>query len=92
MPSSVCELYITVGVCVEITIGVIIAHMKVNGLDKAIQKAGGQKALAELLGLGQTAISNWRIRRKPLPAERAIEIEKVTGVPRHELRPDLWPV
>lgn len=65
--------------------------MNTKGLDKAIQKAGGQKALAELLGLGQTAVSNWRNRKKRVPAERVIEIEKATGVPRHELRPDLYP-
>jgi DNA-binding transcriptional regulator YdaS (Cro superfamily) len=65
--------------------------MNIKGLDKAIAKAGGQRALAELLGLGQTAVSNWRNRKKRVPAERVIEIERATGVPRHELRPDLYP-
>jgi DNA-binding transcriptional regulator YdaS (Cro superfamily) len=26
-----------------------------------------------------------------LPAERVLDIERVTGIPRHELRPDLYP-
>jgi DNA-binding transcriptional regulator YdaS (Cro superfamily) len=26
-----------------------------------------------------------------VPAERAIDVESITGVPRHELRPDIYP-
>ena len=32
------------------------------------------------------AISQWN----RIPAERALDIEKLTGIPRHQLRPDLW--
>jgi len=42
--------------------------------------------LAPRLGLGQPALSNWSV----IPAERAREIEKITGIPRYLLRPDLW--
>lgn len=65
--------------------------MRVNkrALLRAIKKAGSQAALAEKLGIRQTAVSNWLVREH-LPVEQAIEIERVTGVPRHELRPDLF--
>lgn len=66
--------------------------MSTDGLDSAIEKAGGQGALAKLLGLRQSHISNWKNRNKRVPAERVLEIERVTGVSRHELRPDLYPI
>jgi len=28
---------------------------------------------------------------KRIPAERVLDIERATGVPRHELRPDIYP-
>lgn len=67
--------------------------MEVNtpGLEAAIKAAGSQVALAELLGIRQSHISNWKNRGKRIPAERVLEIERVTGVPRHQLRPDLYP-
>jgi DNA-binding transcriptional regulator YdaS (Cro superfamily) len=42
--------------------------------------------LAPRIGVSQSAISVWKI----IPAERARDIEEVTGIPRHLLRPDLW--
>lgn len=66
--------------------------MSTKGLDSAIEKAGGQVALAKLLGLRQSHISNWRNRNKRIPAERVLDIERVTGVSRHDLRPDLYPL
>jgi DNA-binding transcriptional regulator YdaS (Cro superfamily) len=88
-----------VGVCTEITFGVIVRDMSevaadldmTEGLDEAILKAGSQAALAGMLGVRQSHISNWKNRNKRVPAERVLEIERVTGVPRHKLRPDLYP-
>ena len=59
------------------------------GVAKAIEQAGGTyQALAEELGVTQQAV------RKMLyvncSAERALEIEEITGVPREEIRPDLF--
>lgn len=60
-------------------------------LQDAISRAGGQVALAQRLGIGQGAISNWIHKTKRVPAERVLAIEEATGVSRHELRPDLYP-
>lgn len=63
----------------------------VDGLEAAIELAGGQAALAELLGVRQSHVSNWKNRNRRVPAERVLEIERVTGVSRQRLRPDLYP-
>jgi len=58
--------------------------------DSLIRRVGGVTALAELLGVANhTTISKWRARGR-IPAERVPEISRLTGIPRHELRPDLW--
>lgn len=43
-------------------------------------------ALARKLGITRQAIGLW----KKIPAERVVEIEEVTGIPREQLRPDLY--
>jgi DNA-binding transcriptional regulator YdaS (Cro superfamily) len=43
--------------------------------------------LAKHLEITPGALTNWT----RFPAERVPLIEKFTGIPRHELRPDLWP-
>lgn len=59
-----------------------------SALETAKQAAGGNTALAkELGGLSPQAVSQW----KRVPAERVLEVERVTGVSRHDLRPDLYP-
>ena len=46
----------------------------------------GPAKLASLLeGISPQAISQWR----QVPADRVLEVERVTGIPRHDLRPDL---
>jgi len=56
------------------------------GLEAAIRAAGGIGALARALGLAQPSVSNWR----RVPADRIAAVETATGVPRSELRPDLY--
>lgn len=63
-----------------------------KSLDKALSAAGSQQALASAIGVRQSTLWYWlRKSRRGVPAEFVIEIERVTGVPRHELRPDLYP-
>jgi DNA-binding transcriptional regulator YdaS (Cro superfamily) len=58
-----------------------------SGVRQAIAAAGGIRGLAVLLGISTQAVGKWR----RVPAERVIEVERVTGVPRTALRPDLYP-
>jgi TorA maturation chaperone TorD len=57
-----------------------------TGLEKAIDAAGGMRALSRALGVSQPAISNW----KRIPADRVVAVESATGVARTALRPDLY--
>ena len=57
-----------------------------EALQKAIDAAGGPVALSRHLGISSQAIAQWR----QAPPARVIEIEKLTGVSRHELRPDIF--
>jgi DNA-binding transcriptional regulator YdaS (Cro superfamily) len=54
----------------------------------AAEKAGGIVRLSLALGLSRGAASQWR----RIPAERVIDVERITGIPREILRPDLYPV
>ena len=57
-----------------------------EGLKAAVDAAGGVRALARLLGISFQSIQQW----KKVPAERMLEIERVTGIGRERLRPDLY--
>jgi DNA-binding transcriptional regulator YdaS (Cro superfamily) len=61
-------------------------------LERAVIEAGGQTALARLIGARQQDIWYWLNRRDGrASAEFVIAIESATGVSRHELRPDIYP-
>jgi DNA-binding transcriptional regulator YdaS (Cro superfamily) len=54
---------------------------------QAADRVGGLSALSRILGIKHTAFYRWG----RVPAERVLQIEKATGVSRHDLRPDLYP-
>lgn len=56
----------------------------------AVDKAGGQSALARKLGVRPQAVQKW-CARGIVPPLRALAVEAVTGVSRKSLRPDLYP-
>lgn len=60
--------------------------MQPDPIAEAVKKAGSVSALAKLIGVKPQAISQWR----EIPARRVPDISRLTGIPRHELRPDLW--
>ena len=47
-------------------------------------------ALAEMLGVSHSTVIRWEDGSIRMPAERAVQISELTGIPCHELRPDLW--
>ena len=55
------------------------------GLRRAVDAMGSVVALANALGIKQSAIHQW----PRIPAERVVQVEQATGIPRHLLRPDL---
>jgi len=60
-------------------------------LQRAIEAKGSQAALADAIGVSQQAVSYWLKSAEGRPsAEYAVKIERETGIPRHELRPDLF--
>ncbi|MFT3987214.1 MAG: Cro/CI family transcriptional regulator [Aestuariivirga sp.] len=49
--------------------------------------AGGASALAQALGnISSQAVSQW----EKIPASRVLDVERITGISRHELRPDIF--
>lgn len=59
-----------------------------KAMKKAIQQAGGGAALARSLGLrSRQAVYMW----DRVPAAHVLKVEVASGVPRHKLRPDLYP-
>jgi DNA-binding transcriptional regulator YdaS (Cro superfamily) len=51
-----------------------------------------QPAMAEAFGVSQPTIWRWMNQSKQMPPEFVLLAESITGVPRHFLRPDIYPV
>lgn len=63
-----------------------------SALKRACLLAGGQKPLARRIGTTQSRVWYWLEKsRFGAAAPFVIAIEAATGVPRHELRPDIYP-
>lgn len=58
-------------------------------IERAETIAGGGSALAAMLGVRPSAISNWK--KDGVPAARVGALSAITGVPPHRIRPDLFP-
>jgi DNA-binding transcriptional regulator YdaS (Cro superfamily) len=57
-----------------------------KALQEAIRRAGTATELARRLGIAKQAIYQW----DRAPIMRVLAIEKLTGVSRHLLRPDIY--
>ena len=53
---------------------------------KGAEKAGGLGKLADALGITHQSFYSW----KEVPAKRVVDFERATGIPRDEIRPDLY--
>ena len=58
-----------------------------EALQRAIAAAGGVGALAAPLGITAQAISQW----DEVPPLRVLAVERISGISREHLRPDLYP-
>lgn len=67
-----------------------------SALKEAIEAAGGQSELARKLSaisgrlVKQQQVWNWMNREKQASIKQVPFIEKVTGVPKEKLRPDIY--
>jgi DNA-binding transcriptional regulator YdaS (Cro superfamily) len=57
-----------------------------QGLKLAIAAAGTKYRLAKLLKITPQALQRWQ----RIPIGRVVEVEKVTGISRERLRPELY--
>lgn len=60
-----------------------------NALERAIKTAPTMTEFAKRLGVTPQVVTNWR--RRGIPVERVLDIERVSGVSRYVLRPDIYP-
>lgn len=54
----------------------------------AIKAAGGGAALAREVGVSRFAVNQWR--EAGIPSQRVGKVSRITGIPPHRLRPDLF--
>jgi len=57
------------------------------GMDRIRAHPGLQAELARALGITRGAVAKW----KSIPPLRVLEIERLTGISKHDLRPDIYP-
>jgi DNA-binding transcriptional regulator YdaS (Cro superfamily) len=61
-------------------------HAAREALRRALEKAGSGAALAREIGVTRAAVCQW----DRVPVERCAAVERATGIPRGELRPDVF--
>lgn len=65
--------------------------MMKSHIRKAIQLAGGARQVAATIGTKTPqVVHNW-IRRGNIPPRYVLDLERLSGISRHDLRPDLYP-
>ena len=66
----------------------------IDALQRAISQAGGVTKFSAALGVPYQLVQGWRdgSRRFATPAEYVLRVEAVSGVSRHDLRPDIYPL
>ncbi|MBX7274590.1 helix-turn-helix domain-containing protein [Pseudomonas sp. ERGC3:05] len=64
--------------------------MSIDAMTSAAKAAGSQTALAKALGCTPQNVQ-WMCSTGSVPSKHVLKIEAVTGISRHQLRPDLYP-
>lgn len=60
--------------------------MDKNLIREAADNVGGVISLSLALGLSRAAVSQWT----KVPPDHVLDVERLTGVSRHKLRPDIF--
>jgi len=63
-----------------------------QALQLAVDLAGGQSAMGRICKKAQPTVWKWLQTSKRLPPEHVLAVEAETGVSRHILRPDIYPL
>lgn len=58
-------------------------------IERVICAAGGLSPLARKIGIKPPSVHEWKVRGQ-VPGNRVLAVEAVTGISRHELRPDIY--
>ena len=61
----------------------------IQAMAHACSSVGGEAALARAIGRPEESVSDWANGNTLVDPELVVEIERITGVSGHELRPDL---
>lgn len=64
--------------------------MDQNPIQRAVDAAGGAKALGAHFDMTPEAVRLW-VKAGRVPAKRVLDVERITGVSRHDLNPDIYP-
>lgn len=55
-------------------------------VEQGAKRVGGLTRLAKQLGISHQSFYSW----SQVPADRCLDFERVTGISRHDLRPDIY--
>lgn len=69
-----------------------LEHESDSPLARAVRSVGSQSAFGRLLGKRQSVIYSWLKRGTALPSKYVLTVEAATGISRHELAPDVYPI
>ncbi|MDR2506582.1 MAG: helix-turn-helix domain-containing protein [Candidatus Accumulibacter sp.] len=61
-----------------------------SSIERAVQAVGSQSALARAVNVTPQAVQQW-VEAGRVSHKKVIDVERVSGVPRQELRPDIYP-
>ena len=64
-------------------------HLGRTALECILAERGMATRLAEALEISKAAIFQWKANG--VPAERVLDVERITGVARQKIRPDIYP-
>lgn len=59
-------------------------------IERAIEAAGSIRKLAAACDVSTQTVYLWKSGQVAITAERCVQLEELTGVPRADLRPDLY--
>jgi hypothetical protein len=63
-----------------------VSNLSIMEMSEIIRRGGGMAKLAKAIGLHRASLWYWT----QVPPNRVKAVAAATGIPAHELRPDLW--